>query len=208
MITRYQSNLVILYNPPVNLGVVLGCQDFIVLKRWPPGCQEWEALQNHNTQPLHQYKIRTMTHTKNLKSCKIRMHKTLLDMVFYTKCPLQNHSPTLSTSTISEKPKYKGHMVMKPHDFMGVKFEVSFMNPPDFMAVKFAVGFMKPPDFTVGPSIKKKPWHIVPIQSHDVPCRSRPLMPTRKRLGQASACHKRFFLGPSLACLNFFAWVN
>ena len=95
---------------------------------------------------------------------------------------------------------------MKPPDFMAVKFAVGFMKPPDFMVVKFRVGFMKPPDFTGGPSIKKN--DTVPIQSHDVPCRSIPFMPTRKRLGQASACHKRFFLGPSLACLKCFAWVN
>ena len=82
-------------DPPVNLGVVLGCQDFIVLKRWPPGCQEWEALQNHNTQPLHHYKIRTMTHTKSLKSCKIRMHKTLLDMVFLHKMPSTKSQPNI-----------------------------------------------------------------------------------------------------------------
>ena len=175
-------------HPPVNLGVVLGCPDFIVLKRWPPGCQEWEALQNHNTQPLHHYKIRTMTHTKSLKSCKIRMHKTLLDMVFYTKCPLQNHSPTLSTSTISERPKYKGHMVMNPPDFMAVKFAVGFMNPPDFMLVKFRVGFMNPPDFTGGPSIKKAvtycshpvPWCPVPfntIHAHSKKARASISMP-------------------------------
>ena len=74
--------------------------------------------------------------------------------------PLQNHSPTLPTPSISDRLKYKGDMVMKPPHFMELRLGVSFMKPPHFMEVKFGVSFMKPPhvmELRIGVSFMKPP---------------------------------------------------
>ena len=146
-----------------------------------------------------------------MKSCKIRAPKILSGNHFYTNWPLQNHSPTLPTPSISDRLKYKGDMVMKPPQFMELRLGVSFMKPPHFMEVKFGVSFMKPPHFMelrIGVSfmkpthftgwpcvLEKKRWHplksvniTTPIHSHTVRYRSSMFKTTHTHSSKATAC--------------------